>query len=53
MTAMARPRSAHPFFHSRDGRIHQVGEENGEQECDQGAAGDVQKAERQREQQTL
>ena len=41
----------HPFFDAGDGRVHQVGKENRKQEGDQSAAGDVQKAERQREQQ--
>ena len=43
--------SLHPFLDSRDCGIHQVGKENRKQEGDQGTAGDIQKAERQREQQ--
>ena len=43
--------SAHPFFDSRDRGVHQIGKENRKQEGDQSAAGNVQKAERQREQQ--
>ena len=45
------PPSAHPFFNSRNGWIHQVSKKDGKEECDEGMPGCVEKRQRQRKQQ--
>ena len=45
------PSSMHPFFNTRNGWVHQVGEENCKQESDERAASNIEKSQRQRENQ--